>query len=171
MITSVAAGRLGGPNPFTSNPAAIPGVTNLQTIIGYTCWVATALCLIGLIITGAMLAVSYHRGSNEHVGRLGGVAAGCLIVGAAAPIAGAVLGFNLFTSTPQAIPGLTGVQTVISYVSWVAAALCLIGLIITGGMLAVSYQRGNSEHAGRLGGVATGCLIVGGASTIIGALI
>jgi len=172
MTSHLAARLLAGPcNPFCSDPTAIPGVNNLQTIIGYVCWIATALCLIGLIVTGAMMAVSYHRGSNEHVGRLGGVAAGCLVVGAASPIAGAILGFNLFTSTPQAIPGLSGVQTIIGYVSWVAAALCLIGLIIAGGMLAVSYQRGNSEHAGRLGGVATGCLIVGGASTIIGALI
>jgi cytochrome b561 len=171
MSFAAAAARVLAGSPFNSNPAAIPGVTNLQTIIGYACWIATALCLIGLTITGATMAVSYHRGSNEHVGRLGGVAAGCLVVGAASPIAGAILGFNLFTSSPQAIPGLSGVQTVISYVSWIAAALCLIGLIIAGAMLAVSYQRGNSEHAGRLGGVATGCLIVGGASTIIGALI
>jgi hypothetical protein len=156
---------------FNSNPIAIPGVSNLQTVIGYTCWLATAVCLIGLIVTGALLAVSYHRGSNEHVGRLGGVAAGCLLVGAASPIAAAILGFNLFTASPQAIPGLSGVQTVIGYISWVAAALCLIGLVGAGALLAVSYHRGNTEHTGRLGGVAAGCLIVGGASTIIGALI
>ena len=156
---------------FTSTPQAIPGVTNLQTIIGYTAWIATALCMVGLIVTGTLMAVSYHRGSNEHAGRLGGVAAGCLIVGAASPITGSLLGFNLFTSNATAIPGLGTVQTVISYISWIAAALCLIGLIVAGAMLAVSYHRGNSEHAGRLGGVATGCLIVGGASTIIGALI
>lgn len=164
--TFLAAG-----SPFTSNPSAIPGVTNLQTLIGYACWIATALCLVGLIVTGAVMAISYHRGSSEHAGRLGAVAAGCVLVGAASPIAGAILGFNLFTSDPQAIPGLSGVQTVISYVSWVAAAVCLIGLIAAGAVLAVSYQRGNTEHAGRLGGVATGCLIVGGASTIVGALI
>ena len=169
MTTHLTAGVLAG--PFTSDPSAIPGVTNLQTVIGYTCWVATAMCLIGLIVTGAVLAVSYHRGSTEHVGRLGAVAAGCVVVGAAAPIAAAILGFNLFTATPQAIPGLTGVQTVISYVAWIAAAVCLIGLIIAGATLAVSYQRGTSEHAGRLGSVATGCLIVGGAATIVGALI
>ncbi len=160
-----------GNNPFNSNPTSIPGVTNLQTLIGYLCWIATALCLVGLIVTGALMAVSYHRGSNDHVGRLGGVAAGCLVVGASAPITGSILGFNLFTATPQAIPGLTTVQTLIGYVSWVSAALCLIGLIVAGAMLAVSYQRGNSDHAARLGSVATGCLIVGGASTIIGALI
>src|SRR5664280_52156 len=132
---------------FDSTPVAIPGVTKLQAVIGYSAWVATALCLIGLIVTGA------------------------LIVGAASPIAGSILGFNLFTSDPEAIPGLAGVQTVIGYVSWVAAAVCLIGLIISGAMLAVSHQRGTVDSTGRLGGVAAGCLIVGSASTIIGALI
>ena len=171
MTQHAAALVLAGGGQFNSNPSAIPGVTNLQAIIGYGAWLATAACLIGLIVTGATMAISYHRGSNEHMGRLGSVAAGCLIVGAASPIAGSLLGFNLFTSNPQAIPGLTTVQTVISYVSWIAAAACLIGLIAAGAMLAVSYQRGNSEHAGRLGSVAAGCLVVGGASTIVAALI
>ena len=171
MTVHLAVGLLAAGNPFNSDPHAIPGVSNLQAVIGYVCWIATALCLVGLIVTGSILAVSYHRGSNEHVGRLGAVAAGCLVVGAASPIAGAILGFNLFTSNPKAVPGLTGVQTVIGYVSWIAAALCLVGLVIAGAMLAVSYQRGTTDHAGRLGSVATGCLIVGGASTIIGALI
>jgi hypothetical protein len=171
VITSLPAGMiLAGPS-FNSTPTAIPGVSHLQIVIGYTSWVATALCLIGLITTGAVMAVSYHHGSNEHVGKLGAVVAGCLIVGAASPIAGSVLGFNLFTSDPKAIPGLTTVQTIIGYTSWIAAALCLLGLIIAGAMMGVSYRRGNSEIGGRLGQVAAGCLIVGSASTLVGALI
>lgn len=156
--------------PFNSNPEPITSF-GLQTAIGYAAWIATAVCLIGLIVAGALMAVSYHRGSSEHLGRLGGVAAGCLIVGAASPIAASVLGFNLFTSNPKEITGLNKVQTVISYVSWLSAGLCLIGLIGAGAMLAVSYHRGHTEHAGRLGGVAAGCLIVGSAATIVGALI
>ena len=62
-----------------------------QTIISWTAWVAAGLCLIGLIVCGATLAISYHRGSQEHVGRLGGVAAGCLVVGAASSIVGALI--------------------------------------------------------------------------------
>lgn len=157
-------------NPFTSDPTAIPGVTNLQTIVGYTAWIATALCLIGLIITGATMAVSYQRGGGEGAGRLGAVVAGCLIVGGASSIVGAVLGFNLFTDDPTAVPGLSGLQTVIGYTAWVAAAACLIGLIIAGGTLAVQYSRGG-DHTGRLGSVVAGCLVVGGASSIVGALI
>ena len=61
-------------DPFNSNPQPVPGMDKFQTIIGWSAWIAAGLCLIGLIVTGATLAVSYHRGTNEHVGRLGGPA-------------------------------------------------------------------------------------------------
>lgn len=158
------------PLAFDSTPTAIPGVTQLQTIVGYTAWIATAVCLIGLLVTGAMMGLSYQHGSNEHVGRLGAVVAGCLIVGASSALAGSFLGFNLFTSTPEAIPGLTTVQTVIGYVAYACAAACLIGLIIAGMLLASSYRRGGDSF-GRLASVCAGCVVVGSAGTLIGALI
>ena len=76
---------------FNSNPEAVPGMDKFQTIISWTAWIAAGLCLLGLIVAGAMLAVSYHRGTNDHVGRLGGVAAGCLVVGAASTVVGALI--------------------------------------------------------------------------------
>lgn len=157
---------------FNSRPQPIPGLGKFGTLIGYTAWAASAACLIGLIAAGAMLAISYRHGDTQHVSRLGRVAAGCLIVGSASSVIGGLIGFNLFSSTPQAIPGLGKVQTVIGYVSWVAAGLCLIGLIATGAMMAISYHRsGGGEDVGRLGGVAGGCLVVGSAATLVGALI
>ena len=78
-------------DPFNSNPQPGPGMDKFQTIIGWSAWIAAGLCLIGLIVTGATLAVSYHRGTNEHVGRLAGVAAGCLIVGGASTVVGALV--------------------------------------------------------------------------------
>ena len=78
-------------DPFNSNPQPVPGTDKFQTIIGWSAWIAAGLCLIGLIATGATLAVSYHRGTNEHVGRLAGVAAGCLIVGGASTVVGALV--------------------------------------------------------------------------------
>ena len=76
---------------FNGNPAPVPGLEKYQTVISWAAWIAAGLCLIGLIVTGAMLAISYHRGTNEHVGRLGGVAAGCLLVGGASTIVGALV--------------------------------------------------------------------------------
>jgi hypothetical protein len=78
-------------DPFNSYPQPVPGMDKFQTIIGWSAWIAAGLCLIGLIVTGATLAVSYHRGTNEHVGRLAGVAAGCLIVGGASTVVGALV--------------------------------------------------------------------------------
>ena len=78
-------------DPFNSNPQPVPGMDKFQTIIGWSAWIAAGLCLIGLIVTGATLAVSYHRGTNGHVGRLAGVAAGCLIVGGASTVVGALV--------------------------------------------------------------------------------
>ena len=155
---------------FNSTPVAIPGVDKLQAIIGYSAWIATAVCLIGLIIAGASMAVAHHHGETVQLGRLGGVVAGCLVVGASSSVVGAILGFNLFTANPEAVPGLTKVQDVIGYVSWAAAAVCLIGLIVAGAAMAVANQQGRMP-AGQLGAVAAGCMIVGAAGTIVGALI
>ena len=155
---------------FNSTPISIPGVTNLQSIIGYSAWIATAVCLIGLIIAGASMAVAHHHGEPIQLGRLGYVVGGCLVVGAASPVVGSILGFNLFTADPQAVPGLTKVQDIIGYVSWAAAAACLIGLIVAGASMAVAIGQGRPP-AGRLGGVAAGCMIVGAAGTIVGVLI
>lgn len=169
LLSSPPAAFLAAGDGFNSTPAAIPGVTTLQTFIGYAAWIATAACVIGLIVAGAMMAVSHQRGSSEHSGRLGGVALACVLLGAASPLVGSLLGFNLFTANAQAIPGLTAVQTIIGYIAWGAAAACLIGLIIAASKLAVAYRHG--EHGGAMAGVAAGCLIVGGASTIVASLV
>ena len=157
---------------FDSRPEAVPGLGGLQTVIGYVAWACTAACLIGLILAGAQMAVAHRRGSSDSFSRLGGVVAGCLIIGAASSLVGGLLGFNLFTSTAKPIPGLQGVQTIIRYTSWVAGGICLIGLLVAGAMMAISYRQGqDQEHMSRLAGVGAGCLIVGGASAIVAALI
>ena len=91
MIAQASAAFLTAGAGFTSDPAAVPGMDKFQTIISWTAWIAAGLCLIGLIVCGATLAISYHRGGQEHIGRLGGVAAGCLVVGAASSIVGALV--------------------------------------------------------------------------------
>ena len=175
MVVLAASSPSPSPTPspgagFNSTPTAIPGVTKLQAIVGYSAWIAAAVCLIGLIITGASMAVAHHHGETIQLGRLGNVVAGCLVVGASSSIVGSILGFNLFTANPEAVPGLTKVQDVIGYVSWAAAAICLIGLIVAGAAMAVAHQQGRMP-AGQLGAVAAGCMIVGAAGTIVGALI
>lgn len=90
MAGSIRAAALLAAAQFNNTPQAIPGMDRFQTIIGWIAWVAAGMCLIGMIVTGATLAVAYHRGDNSHVGRLGAVMAGCLIVGGASSIVGAL---------------------------------------------------------------------------------
>lgn len=171
MPTTIRSAVVAAGTGFNSTPQSIPGVHNLQTIIGYAAWIATGVCIIGLIVVGARMAISHRRGDSEHMGALGGVVAACIVIGSASSVVGSLLGFSLFTSTPQAIPGLSAVQQIIGYTAWVAAAVCLLGLLIVGARMAISHRRGDSEAFGMLGSVAAGCVVVGGAATLVGAFI
>ncbi len=154
---------------FGTNPTAIPGLQKLQVVLGYLSWGASAVALIGVIVAGARLALEYGQGGSGY-GRLGKVIGGLLLISGAGAIAGGLLGFNLFTSTPQAVPGLNQVQTIISYVAWLAAAACVAGIIVAGIKMVISHRHGDDEAMGRLGQIAVGCLVVGSAATIVAAV-
>lgn len=154
---------------FNSNPNKIGGLDKLQVLIGYASWIAVGVLVALTIALGARMAVDHHRG--EPVGRgMAGVAAGCFLVGAAGALAGSLLGFNLFTSNPQAIPGLTAVQTVIGAVAYVAVGVCVLGFFIVGIKMAMAHHRGEPVGGG-LGALLAGCLVVGSASTIVTAFV
>lgn len=157
-------------SPFNSTPTPIAGVTSLQALIGYASWGAIAVCLIALLSVGAGMAVANHRGEQFQVAHLGKVMLGAVIVGAAGTIGNAIMGFNLFTSDPAAIPGLTGVQQVIGYVAWACAAVGIIGILLLGVRMAMHHSRGEpvGDH---LGSVALGCIIIASAGTIIGSVV
>jgi type IV secretory pathway VirB2 component (pilin) len=45
------------------------------------------VCVIGIVVAGAMMAVGQRRGEGgEHASRLGWVIAGCIVIGAASGI-------------------------------------------------------------------------------------
>lgn len=74
--------------------------------------------------------------------------------------------------TGAAPPGSSGITTILSWAAWVAFAVCVLGVIIVGGMMAVSSRRGEGgEHASRLGFAMGGAIIIGSASAIIGAVL
>lgn len=71
----------------------------------------------------------------------------------------------------QRPPGGEDVEKIISWVAWVALGVCVMGVIISGAAMAVAHQRhGGGEHASRLAWVLGGCVIVGSASGLVGAL-
>ena len=75
----------------TPDPAPVqpPGTDGFVTIMGWVKWVALAVCIIGLIVAGAMMAVQSRRGEGgEHVGKIGMALAGVIVISAAATLVG-----------------------------------------------------------------------------------
>ncbi|MFD8525460.1 hypothetical protein ACFV2D_36525 [Streptomyces capillispiralis] len=76
--------------------AAVPTVTRqapdtliekVGVVLGIAAWAGTAAGVAGILITGAMMAVSMRRGeSSEHMSRLGMVLVGSALVAAAGPL-------------------------------------------------------------------------------------
>lgn len=73
------------PQPKSKAPAALTNKVN--TVLGIVAWAGTAAGVAGVLITGAMMAVSVKRGeSSEHMSRLGMVLGGCVLVATAGPL-------------------------------------------------------------------------------------
>lgn len=73
------------PNPTKDAPPAL--TDKVDTVLGLVAWAGTAAGVAGVLITGAMMAISMRRGEgSEHMGRLGMVLGGCVLVATAGPI-------------------------------------------------------------------------------------
>lgn len=74
------------PNPAPVQP---PGTNGLIVFMGWAKWVALAVCGLGIVAAGAMMAINSRRGEgSEHAGRLFGALAGVVVIGAAFSIVG-----------------------------------------------------------------------------------
>jgi type IV secretory pathway VirB2 component (pilin) len=61
-----------------------PGSAQFNKVIGWITWIAFSICLLGVVIAGAMMAVGQRRGEGgEHAARLGWVLAACIVIGSA----------------------------------------------------------------------------------------
>lgn len=88
---------------------------------------------------------------------------------------------DLLTQIPAAVPnpgggeappGSEGLVTILRWAFYIASALCVLGVLIAGGMMAVSVNRGGGgEHVARLGWALGGCIVIGAASALVGALL
>jgi len=75
----------GVPQPKSDAPAALSSKVN--TVLGIVAWAGTVAGVLGVLVTGAMMAVSLKRGeSSEHMSRLGMVLGGCVLVATAGPL-------------------------------------------------------------------------------------
>ena len=74
------------PNP---KPAMPKGLGGLETIMSWAKWVALAICVLGLVASGAMMAINARRGEgSEHVGRIGMALGGVIVISAAGTLVG-----------------------------------------------------------------------------------
>ncbi|WP_329529481.1 hypothetical protein [Streptomyces sp. NBC_01462] len=75
----------GVPQPVSNAPGDLTAKVN--TVLGIVAWAGTAAGVLGVLVTGAMMAVSAKRGeSSEHMSRLGMVLGGCVLVATAGPL-------------------------------------------------------------------------------------
>lgn len=89
LVTEVANLPLIDVNPGTGE--APPGSEGLKKVIGWVAWIGFAICVLGIIIAGAMMAVGQRRGEGgEHAARLGWVLAACIVIGAATALVDAL---------------------------------------------------------------------------------
>ena len=66
--------------------------SGIKTVVGWVTWIAFTICVLGIIIAGAMMAVGQRRGEGgEHAARLGWVLAACIVIGSASALVGALL--------------------------------------------------------------------------------
>lgn len=66
------------------DPVQPPGTTGITSILGWLKWVALIVCIAGIIIAGALMAVQSRRGEGgEHAGRIGMALAGVIVVSGA----------------------------------------------------------------------------------------
>ena len=85
-------------------------------------------------------------------------------------IAGAVLG-TIPDPTPVQPPGTEGLLDIMGWVKWIALAICIIGLIVAGAMMAVQSRRGEGgEHAGKIGMALGGVIVISAAGALVGFL-
>jgi type IV secretory pathway VirB2 component (pilin) len=72
----------------------------------------------------------------------------------------------------QAPPGSEGFLTILSWAAWIAFGVAVLGVIVAGAAMAIGRNRGDGgEHASRLAWVLAGCIVIGSASGLVGALV
>ncbi len=96
-VTAAAAAALAlsapayaAPNPGQVQP---PGTQGLTTMLGWGGWLVSFVCVAGILIVAAMMAVKHRRGDSgsEAMGSLGWVLGACVLGSAAGPLANALI--------------------------------------------------------------------------------
>jgi len=66
--------------------------TKVNTLVDWVTTIAITICILGVVIAGAMMAIGQRRGEGgEHAARLGWVLAGCIVIGTASAFVNALV--------------------------------------------------------------------------------
>ena len=78
------------PQPGSQQP---PGTEGLTTMLGWGGWGVSFVCVAGILVVAAMMALKHRRGEGggEAMGSLGWVLGACVLGSAAGPIANALI--------------------------------------------------------------------------------
>jgi TrbC/VIRB2 pilin len=67
--------------------------SKVNTVVSWVTTISISICILGVIIAGAMMAIGQRRGEGgEHAARLGWVLAGCIVIGTASGFVKALVG-------------------------------------------------------------------------------
>lgn len=78
------------PDPSPTQP---PGTGAVDTLMDWLFWGGLVVCIAGLIIAGAMLAINQQRGEGaQSASRIGFVLGGVIVISAASALVGALAG-------------------------------------------------------------------------------
>lgn len=78
------------PDPGAEQP---PGTEGISTILGWLKWGGLSVCIAGLMIAGALMAIKSQRGDGgDTTGRIGMALVGVIIISAGASLVGFLAG-------------------------------------------------------------------------------
>ena len=90
LTVLVATPAQAAPQPGSEQP---PGTEGLTTMLNWGGWGVSFVCVAGILIVAAMMAIKHRRGEGggEAMGSLGWVLGACVLGSAAGPIASALI--------------------------------------------------------------------------------
>jgi hypothetical protein len=90
LAALLAAPAQAAPTPGNVQP---PGTQGLTTMLGWGGWLVSFVCVAGILIVAAMMALKHRRGEGggEAMGALGWVLGACVLGSAAGPLANALI--------------------------------------------------------------------------------
>jgi hypothetical protein len=92
-LVAPTPGGGGVPQPTGGGSAPPELVDKVEQVLNLIAWGGTAAGVVGVLITGTVMAISHRRGGgSEHTSRLGLVLGGCILVATAGPIVGWLFG-------------------------------------------------------------------------------